>query len=347
MACSIGMVNLKNIHMRNIMLSALLFVISNNTLAQKCDTLKIDGMPNPYGCPEKALNIYKGIFKTVSEAIFEPLNKANINYCNNCRLQDWSKYNYDNIWSNNPFRFSDELEYDWRSIPTNVPCSEEQEPALFLGNVKTGLLIGLYANLPSIYYDGINALNNIYQSKADSLTEIYKKKGLNFVDMNQPLFKQYGAAALLLADEGNFHKMQSSFSITFEYNRTSIENTTSKSDILKQTPFKLAPKYVVPYVGTDNLIDVSNFQDNEDMKQYNDYTKKPDINNKLGKQYQTSVQLGQNIDDQKTEALRTKADYSVYNFVVNIQGISFEKNHEVLNAIDWNKLYTFINIKKL
>jgi hypothetical protein len=141
--------------------------------------------------------------------------------------------------------------------------------------------------------------------------------------------------------------MQSNFTIVFEYNRTSLDYPITESDILKKIPFRLDGKYTIPYTATDNLKDVSAFQENDDMKQVNDYTKKPNINSKLGKQYETIVQLGQNIQHSKTEPLRLNADYSVYNFVVIITGISFEKNHEVLNTIDWNKLYTFINTKKL
>ncbi len=333
--------------MKQLILIATMFFAIQNANAQKCDTLRIDGAPNPYGCPTKALNIYKDIHKKVGEAIFEPLSKATINYCDNCPLQDWSYYNYQNKWSNNPFQFSNETEYDWKAIPVSVPCTEEQEPAFFLGNVKSDPLIGIYANLPSIFLESADKINSIYQQKTDSLKETYRKKGLNFGDMNHPLFKGYGAANLLLFDEGTFHKTQSNFTIVFEYNRTSLDYPTSESDILKKTSFKLSAKYTIPYTATDNLKDISAFQENEDMKQVNDYTKKPNINSKLGKQYETIVQIGQNIEHSKTEPLRLNADYSVYNFVVKITGISFEKNHEILNTIDWNKLYTFINTKKL
>lgn len=322
----------------------LLFTLLNVN-AQKCDTLSIDGAPNPYGCPEKALNIYKGIFNIVSKAMFEPLNNATINYCDDCPLQDWSFYHFENKWSNNPFRFSNEVEYNWKAIPTAVPCSEEREPALFLGNIYSYPLIGFYANLPSIYFSGANTLNNIYQNKADSSAEVYQKKGLNFGDIYAPLFKEYGAAALLLGDESDFHKSQSNFSIEFWYNKTSLNDPVSKTDILKTTPFKLNAKFTIPYTAYDNLRDVSNFQENEDMKLVNDYTKKPTINSPLGKQFESIVQLGQVVQHSKTESLRANADYRVFNFVVIIHGISFEKNHEILNAIDWNLLNTIINSK--
>lgn len=318
------------------------------SIAQKCDTLRIDGAPNPYGCPTKALNIYKDIFKKVNEAIFEPLNKANINYCDNCPLQDWSWYHHYNSFSDNPFQFDQDKHYNWKTIPTAVPCIEEQEPALFLGNVKTDPLIGIYGKLPSIYWEGANKLDSIYQSKADSLMQAYVKKGLNFGDMTQPLYKEYSTAALLQGDERNFHISQSSFSLMFTYNKTSIDlYPNDVQPFLKKMPFKLNDNFSIPYIAFDNLVDVSNFQENDDMKQYNDYTKKPKLDSKLGKQYVTWVQLGQNIPNDKEDKIRLSADYSVYNFIVKIQGISFEKNHEVLNTIDWNKLYTFINTKKL
>nr|HPI31549.1 hypothetical protein [Bacteroidales bacterium] len=334
--------------MKNIVIiSALIFALQNAN-AQKCDTLRIDGAPNPYGCPVKALNIYKGIYKKVSEAIFEPLNKATINYCNNCPpLQDWSYYNYENKWSNNPFQFDQGEYYNWKTIPNGVPCTEEQEPALFLANVKSDHLIGVYGNLPSIYWEGANKLISIYQTKQDSLTELAKKydeevykqikSGVSYTDIKVPGLKQANAQKLLLADESAFHQMQSSFSLVFEYNRTSLDYPTSKSDILKEIPFKLNNNVTIPYTAFDNLVDVSNFQENEDMKQQNDYTKKPKLDSKLGKQYVTWVQLGQNIPNEKEDKIRLSADYSVYNFIVKIQGISFEKNHEVLNTIDWNK----------
>jgi hypothetical protein len=318
------------------------------SIAQKCDTLRIDGVPNCYGCPVKALNIYKNIYKMVGDAIFKPLNKATINYCDNCPLQSWSNYGYENKWSNNPFSFSNDVEYNWKEEPTGVPCTEEQEPALFLGNIKSTDLFGFYANVPSIYREGQNTLFKIYQSKTDSLTEAYKKRGLNFADMNSALYKEYNTANLLLFDESTFYQNQFGFSLVFTYNKTSIElypNDAQPS--LKKTPFKLPNNITIPYIAFDNLVDVSAFENNEDMKQSNDYSKKPKIDSKLGKQYETWVQLGQNITDTKADMLRKNADYSVYNFIVVIHGISFEKNHEILNTIDWNKLYTFINTKKL
>ena len=61
--------------MKQLILIATMFFAIQNANAQKCDTLRIDGAPNPYGCPTKALNIYKDIHKKVGEAIFEPLSK--------------------------------------------------------------------------------------------------------------------------------------------------------------------------------------------------------------------------------------------------------------------------------
>ncbi|HRH56801.1 MAG TPA: hypothetical protein PLS10_04050 [Chitinophagales bacterium] len=344
--------------MKNILFFAILLLALQNTQAQKCDTLRIDGAPNPYGCPTRALNIYKRIYKTVGEAIFEPMNKATINYCDNCSLQNWSNYGYENKWSNNEFSFSNEQEYNWKTIPTGVPCTEEQEPALFLGNIKSPVLIGYYANLPSIYGEGANKLSSIYQTKQDSLTELTKKydeevykqikSGVSYADIKVPGLKEANAQKLLLADESAFHQMQSSFSVVFTYNKTSIDlYPNDVQPLLKKIPFKLNEKFTIPYSAFDNLVDVSFFQENEDMKQQNDYSKKPKIDSKLGKQYVTWVQLGQNIPNEKEDKIRLSADYSVYNFIVKIQGISFEKNHELLNNIDWNKLYEIINTKKL
>lgn len=345
--------------MKKLILTLLCICFWQISTAQKCDTLRIDGAPNCYGCPVKALNIYKGIFKKVSESIFEPLNKATINYCDNCSpLQDWSYYNYNNKWSNNPFQFSNKTEYDWEAVPTGVPCNQEQEPALFLANV-TADLIGIYGNLPSIYWEGANTLNKIYQTKQDSLAVVNKKyddeaykqaqKGVNISDINVPGLKQANAQKLLLFDEGVYHKTQSNFSVIFTYNKTSIDLYPNDiQPFLKKSPFKLNEKFGIPYIAFDNFVDVSAFEENEDMKQYNDYSKKPTINSRLGKQYVTWVQLGQNIPHEKEDKIRLNADYSVYNFIVTIKStLSFEKNHEVLNSIDWNKLYTLINTKKL
>lgn len=328
-------------------IACILLLVCSSLFAQKCDTLRIDGAPNPYGCPIKALNIYKVIHKKVGEAIFENLNVANIKYCNNCPLQDWSYYNLNNEWSKNSFQFNN-AEYDLVNAPTGVPCSEEREPAFFLANIKLESL-NFFGNLPSIYFaNNSKTLDNIYQLKADSITELYKRKGLSFADMTQPIYKEYSAATKLLMDESIFHKFQSSFTLFFQYNRTSLLDPVGSTGILKETTFKLDNKFTIPYTATDNLVDISNFQArDEEEKQFTDFSKKPGIDSKLGKSYESWVKLGQYIPSLKTDSLAEKADYSVYNFVVKIQGISFEKNHEILNLIDWNKLYSFINTKKL
>ncbi|MBS1640986.1 MAG: hypothetical protein JST94_00245 [Bacteroidetes bacterium] len=339
---------------KNTMLLLFIVLLFNKSIAQKCDTLKIDGQPNPYGCPIKALNIYNAIHKKVVDAIFVPLSTATINYCStNCKLDDWSYYNYKNEWANNPFKM---LEGGFKPLPyqlqTSVPNNEETEPALFLANISSRELYYQYGNLPSVYLTQEINIDHIYLQKADSLKLYYKEKGLNEADMNDKLFPSYTAAAKLLFDESVYHIQQSIFTIEYMYNKTSIDlHPNDVEPTIKKIAFKLNNGVTVPYISFDNLVDVSAFNEADrkdaEIAKYTDYTKKPNAESKLGKQYVTWVQLGQNLPYQKTDKLREAADYSVYNFIVKIVGVSFEKNHEVLNKINWNSLYSIINIKKL
>lgn len=324
-----------------------LFFVATNTFAQKCDTTQIDGSIQFYFCPQKATNAFKVVHKKIHEAIFVSLNDNPIKYCDNCKLKDWSRYGIDNHWQQNPQEIAqaDYTPFPYEE-PTGAPCGEEREPGLFLGGLKYSFTY-IFENVPSINFPS-RELFNWGNTQRDSLNKTFIAKGMSENDF---MFrdKRWNTENSKISDIEAHNTVESSFSISFQFNKVDgfdfLRLRDDMDAVLKKSPTKIN-NFSGQYTAQNELEDVSTFgmyvrKDTDGT--FIDKSQNWSIDNPINKQYNTRILLGKLIPVGGDDKIRLANDYSVYNmYIIITSHLGFDKNQEIIDHIDWNKLYSFI-----
>lgn len=325
-----------------------LFFVATNAYAQKCDTTQINGSIQFYFCPQIAANAFKVVHKKIHEAIFVSLNNNPLKYCDNCKLKDWSRYGIDNHWQQNQQEIA---EADYTPFPyeepTKAPCGEEREPALFLGGLTFSFTY-VFENVPSINFHGNRELMNWGNGQRDSLNKSFIAKGMSENDF---MFrdKRWNTENAKIADIEAHTIVEGSFSISFQFNKINgfdfLRLRDDMAAVLKKSPTTIQ-NFSGQYTAQNELEDVSLLGKyiREDAEgTFIDKSQKWSIDNPVNKQYNTRILLGKLIPVGTDDKIRKANDYSVYNMYITITSfLGFDKNQEIINRIDWNKLYSFI-----
>lgn len=292
-----------------------LFILSTKTIkAQKCDSIKTDGVVNHYLCPLKAINAWCKASKIIESAVLNPM------YNN-------PAYSTEVIGTGavDPVEFA--------VCPNYAPCGEERRPALFLAGDFEIEYILLYSKSPI----GMT-MAEIEEEKQKKLQVLYitDKLVMKVRNTNNAITdEEYDKVSGLLGNiegEANQKEANNYFKVTIFFNSIEKEvfHFIPQYTVKESTPFMLPN--VKPLLAMD-ITHYLKFYDPKNLDREEKYIDEP-----LLRLYDSYVRLGSYLSEEASEKMRLNGDYSIRNITVKVTGSSFEANHKILREINWTKL---------
>jgi len=328
----------------------------------KNDTIKDGQLTLSYWHPETAINAWKKIHLTLYESIFQPLDNKQIKYGNgSTTLQDWSHLGFENVWSQNPMILIPNVS-DYEAIPYTepdnnkwAPCWDERFPGVFLKFSKFKFYFQL-ANVPSVYNEQDKEhpypiFQQLKEARLDSLSKVDKTGKYDKDKYTSQLDIKKQTRFYLCYTEMDYYYRQTIFSLQIDFNRFVAAGYCTYNDnfeFYKSAPFSLHPKHKIAYEAGDKFYDYSEFRRYKAGTNFEVDLSMETEASKLWTRRETSfIVIGQSLTRAQEERMRKNHDYSVYNIIIKVEGPNIEKNHEILNTFDWNKLYSIINTQKM